>query len=91
MRPDSILPDISTRMNIGGWAAWLDDEQDPGQVDTLWQHTRTGRPLGGEAFLDLLESILARPVRPRTPGRTFDEPRKIRKLSRGSNPVMAAI
>lgn len=69
MRSDSILSDISTLMNIGGWAAWLDDEQDPGEVDTLRHHTRTGRPLGREAFLDLLESIRSRPVRPRTPAR----------------------
>ena len=71
MRSDSISvsSDISTLMNVGSGAAWLDEEQDPGEMDTLRQHTRTGRPLGGEAFLDLLESILGRPVRPRKPGR----------------------
>ena len=35
----------------------------------LQQHERTGRPLGNEAFLTRVESLLNRGVKPRTPGR----------------------
>ena len=48
------LIQYSTLINIGGSAAWLDDEENPAEVDTLRHHTRTDRPLGGEAILDLL-------------------------------------
>ena len=36
---------------------------------TFRRHERTGRPLGSPAFLDGLEILLQRPLRPRRPGR----------------------
>ena len=46
-------------------------------AEQLWrQHERTGRPLGAPAFLDRIESLLGRPVRPAKPGR---KPKRLEK------------
>ena len=36
---------------------------------TFRRHERTGRPVGSPAFLDWLEILRQRPLRPRRPGR----------------------
>ena len=40
----------------------------PDEVDVLHRHERTGRPLGGQGFVDQLESTLSRTLRPKKPG-----------------------
>jgi len=51
------------------WRALLDSALPEEQLRTLRNHARTGRPLGGTAFLDRLEQLVGRVVRPRKRGR----------------------
>ena len=37
-------------------------------MELIRRHERTGRPLGDDAFIEHLEAILGRPLRPRKPG-----------------------
>ncbi|UCF10938.1 MAG: transposase [Candidatus Bipolaricaulota bacterium] len=61
----SLLADVSD------WAEFLAEEEDG--LGDIRLHTRTGRPLGGDDFLDRVEHALGRRGRPRTRGR---KPRK---------------
>lgn len=54
---------------IGDWKAWLREPDDEVMNEALRHNTRTGRPLGGEHFLNLLENVLGHTVRPRKAGR----------------------
>ncbi|MGH8455224.1 MAG: hypothetical protein ACRESW_11780 [Nevskiales bacterium] len=55
------------------WASGIDDQSDPIRL-----HTRTGRPLGSDAFIAKVERMTGRVLRPEKPGRKpmhlkFDE------------------
>ena len=65
-------PDLTEQ--VGDWRAFLAEQDTPEETEQLRLHTRTGRPLGGVMFLNLLETVLNRAVRPRKAGR----PRKKR-------------
>ena len=58
--PSEMLADISD------WRSFL--KGDSGQLTELRQHTRTGRPLGSEAFINQIESLIGRVVRPQKRG-----------------------
>jgi len=76
IRPDPLVPDAAARAaTIGDWPAWLREDEDDTLANTLRCHTRTGHPLGDEAFLTHLETLLGRTVRPKKAGR----PRKTKK------------
>ncbi len=64
---------------VGDWHAFLEEADAPEETDRLRLHTRTGRPLGGAMFLNLLESVLNRPVRARKAGRPRKEMSKNEK------------
>ena len=51
---------------IADWRGLLDSALDEAQ---LRDHVRTGRPLGDAAFVDRLEQIVGRILRPKKPGR----------------------
>ena len=51
------------------WRSFLDSGVEAAAMDSLRQHSRTGRPAGSESYLDAVEAILQRPVKPRRPGR----------------------
>ena len=59
-----------------GWRELARAEVDAALIDSIRYHTRTGRPLGDEDFLDRIESQLGYPVRRARPGR----PRKKAKV-----------
>jgi len=50
------------------WGAFLDQEASSGDAVALRRHERTGRPLGGPAFVDMVESQLGRCLRRNKPG-----------------------
>ena len=59
-KPSPLLEDVSD------WRAFLSvPAQD---LEDFRKHTRTGRPLGGSAFVDHVEAALGRRMRPRKPG-----------------------
>jgi len=53
---------------ISDWRGFLQQEEDDQTVARLRRHGRTGRPLGDPAFLDELEALLGRTLRPQKPG-----------------------
>jgi putative transposase len=53
---------------VARWREFLQTEEDEQTLARLRRHARTGRPLGGPALLDRLESLLGRTLRPRKPG-----------------------
>jgi putative transposase len=59
---------------VPDWSAWLAGEEDQTAVELIRKSTRTGRPAGGEAFLDKLERLLGRRLRPLKPGRPRKTP-----------------
>lgn len=54
---------------VPDWRGYLDAGIDRDTLEILRRHTRTGRPLGDEAFLDRLEADLGRQLRARKVGR----------------------
>ncbi len=52
---------------VGNWATFL-ALSSVEELELLHRHERTGRPLGGEPFLDQLEQRLGRRLRPQKPG-----------------------
>lgn len=53
---------------IRNWAAYLADDHDSRDIDTLRRHGRTGRPAGSDEFLGTLERLTGRRLRPSKPG-----------------------
>lgn len=54
---------------IPDWRGYLAAGTGPEMLDTLRRHTRTGRPLGDDSFLETLEARLGRTLRPKPVGR----------------------
>jgi putative transposase len=53
---------------VPNWAEFL-QLTPPEEVARLQRHERTGRPLGNDNFIDGLETVLGRVLRPQKPGR----------------------
>ena len=64
------IVNVSPLLDLAGadWGAFLEQETSSGDVGALRRHERTGRPLGGPAFVDMVESQLGRCLRRNTPG-----------------------
>jgi putative transposase len=74
LRPDVLAGDSAELAEqVGNWRDYLEDAGVPEETECLRLHTRTGRPLGGVMFLNLLETMLNHPVRPRKGGRPRKE------------------
>ena len=66
LREDVLAPDTGLLTEkMGDWRAFLAEGELGEETNQLRMHTRTGRPLGGEMFLNLLETLLNRTVRPK--------------------------
>ena len=61
---------------VADWAAFLDSALPEEELRELREHGRTGRPLGSSSFLDRLEGMVGRVLRPQKGGR----PTKLRRL-----------
>ena len=64
------IVNVSPLIELAGaeWRAFLDQETSSGDVAALRSHERTGRPLGGPAFVDEVENRLCRSLRRAKPG-----------------------
>ncbi len=51
------------------WLDYLGGYQSNDMIEKVRMHTRTGRPLGSESFIETLESLSGRSLKPRKPGR----------------------
>lgn len=75
LRPDALLsPSRPFRGAVEDWAAWLSRPGDERIADSIRRNTCTGRPSGSDAFIDDLESRLARVLRPLKRGRKPKQP-----------------
>jgi len=63
---------------IGDWRAFLNSAIREEELRELREHGRTGRPLGSPTFLEQLESLAGRVLRPLKRG-PKPQPRKLRK------------
>lgn len=61
--PDPLVTTEPLAARIEDWASFL-SAPDPDEAATIRLHSRTGRPLGSPAFVDLLERSLDRRLRP---------------------------
>lgn len=71
LRRDPVLsPSLPLIDDIPDWRAWLREpfEADEEAFTDIRRHTHTGRPCGGAAFLDRLENLVGRPLRPKPRG-----------------------
>jgi len=66
---------------IGDWKAFLRSAVPEEELRDLREHGRTGRPLGNSVFLDRLERLVGRILRPQKPG-PKPKPRKPRSRRR---------
>ena len=74
-RDDRLVKTAPLLAMIADWRALLDSAVREDELRDLREHGRTGRPLGGVSFLDRLESLVGRTLRPQKGGR----PSKLRK------------
>jgi len=54
---------------VGDWRTFLAGGLDREQVESIRHHERTGRPLGDDSFVTMVEHALGRVLRPRKAGR----------------------
>ena len=71
LRTDTLLSNTFPPAGvIENWTAWLAQEkQEEGVYERIRAQTRTGRPCGSPEFLDQLENLLQRTLRPKRGGR----------------------
>jgi putative transposase len=67
-RDDGLVAVAPLLERVGDWRAFLTGGLAEDDLEALRRHARTGRPLGGAAFLEALEARLGRPLRPGKPG-----------------------
>jgi putative transposase len=54
---------------VANWQSFLESDLDDATINALRMHTKTGRPLGDESFVDMLELKLDKILRPLKQGR----------------------
>lgn len=62
--------------NISDWTQWLCNPEQETMVKTLRKNTLTGRPAGSDAFINRLEGLLGRILRPQKGGRPSKDLKK---------------
>ena len=76
-RDDRLVKTAPLLAMIADWRALLDSVVREDELRDLREHGHTGRPLGSASFLDRLESMVGRVLRPQKGGR----PSKLRKIT----------
>lgn len=75
LRRDRLLAaDIDKWVSVGDWSDWLAEAEPEDLVGRLRLHTRTGRPLGVEAFVQELETQSGRRLQALPRGRPIGRP-----------------
>ena len=65
---DSGLEMESLKHRVADWQAYLAEQEQEVLIRKIEEHTKTGRPLGSEDFIEKLESLAGRPLRPKRRG-----------------------
>ena len=66
---DSLVKVAPLLAMVGDWQGLLDDEPPEEQMKEFRGHARTGRPLGDETFVERLEQLVGRALKPQKGGR----------------------
>jgi REP-associated tyrosine transposase len=66
---DALLSHSPALERVGNWRKFLDGGVKDVELKRLHMHTKTGRPLGAEAWIKKLEAETGRPLRAKAPGR----------------------
>jgi putative transposase len=66
---DALLSDNFLIKEIKDWGAFLADGDNEKDINRFRKHARIGRPLGQEEFVEKLEKITGRALKPKKPGR----------------------
>jgi len=56
---------------VDDWSSWMADGTEDANIDMIRRNTHTGRPCGGPEFLEQLEGLLHRVLRPKKRGPKF--------------------
>jgi len=67
-RDDRLVRVAPLLARAGDWSSFLGQGGNAEESESLRKHESTGRPLGGGAFVEDLERLLGRVLRPRAPG-----------------------
>ncbi|WP_144019034.1 hypothetical protein [Paucidesulfovibrio gracilis] len=54
---------------VGNWKMYLAEPEDETDYDVFKASEESGKPLGGETFVEKLEVLLGRPLKPKKRGR----------------------
>lgn len=66
---DDILVSVKPLLDIApDWREFLGSPVSQEEIQTLRTHERTGRPLGGETFVEKMENLLDRCLKKQKPG-----------------------
>ncbi len=67
---DDILVKVKPLLGIVNkpWGAFLASDVKKPQIELFRKHERTGRPLGDDSFVEKMELLLERKLRPQKPG-----------------------
>jgi putative transposase len=77
-RDDRLVKVAPLLAMMGNWNSFLSSVMREEEIGDLREHGRTGRPLGSATFIEQLESIVGRVLKPQKGGR----PSKLRKLTK---------
>ena len=67
-KEDSLLSDHFLKNEIQDWSNFLSEENPQEEQSLFEKHTRTGRPLGDEDFLDIIQREVGRILEKQKPG-----------------------
>jgi putative transposase len=67
---DDILVKTEPLLSIvkKNWKDFLRNDVNEAEIDLLRKHERTGRPLGKDSFIETIETLLNRRLKPQKPG-----------------------
>jgi len=66
---DQLVKVLPMLERVSNWKTFLESDLSDATIDALRLHARTGRPLGDDSFVDMLESKLNKVLRPLKQGR----------------------
>jgi len=69
-RKDDILVQTKPLLAMikSSWTKFLSVDAQESDMSLIRKHERTGRPIGDDAFIERLERLLDRPLKPKKPG-----------------------
>jgi putative transposase len=60
---DPLLTRLDNILEINDWKGYLNEMEEESFIETMNKHERTGRPLGADTFIKMLEKMTGRDLR----------------------------